>query len=263
MIDRPKQLWEPAPESKRQKVTKKVIETPESLRDEMPKQSKSSTAVKPDHGGVPDPPPGKCAPRSMTLEIDTKAKKANRPKIDVKGNLVADKNKSSVLRKLYVNKCDRNTRDKDGGKSVKSEGEKQKRGKYSPGVIVINLTSPTPPPAMESLSLPPTPSPRKLVQHSTPPISLMCRIDLSKVDINNIDFKKRSEEIKTKMEPPETRQAEKKHKSTTEQKIVKKRVKFDLPGEQVFIIPAVPVKCRKRPNPSPQASQTKARSVTI
>lgn len=266
--------------SEEEKITNKVVETPESSEDEVPKKTMSSTSVKPVHRVTPAPPPGKRAPRSMTPETDPEAKKTTEspPKLDVEVNKVADKKKNDTLRKLFSIKRDGETGGKGGkgGKGgAKSGGKGGKGGKGTPGVIVVECNnerasgspfrersaSPTPPPAVERLSLLTTPSlkkePAKLVQHPTPN-SLMCRIDLNKVNINNIDSKKRSEEIRTRTELPDTRQVGKKHKIPSKRKSDKKRAKSEpaVPHEVTppsVPLPTVPVDHRKWPNSSPQS----------
>lgn len=275
-------------EEKRPKRISKPTVTSDSSEDEIPTKSVSLSPIKPVSRVPPAPPAGKRAPRSFTPESEPETKKEESPpKLDFEGNVVADKKKNDTLRRLFsigLGKRDGETGGKGGkgggkgGKGGKCGGKGGKGGKGTPGVIVEcnserTLVSPLrdrspsplllPPPIMERIPSLPPPSPVREPKTEPFPSSLMCRIDISR--LNHIPSKRRSVEVRTRTENPDTRQGDKKSKKSDKHKSrSEKRKKCEIPPqfEPPPVLPVVlPSDNRKWQSPPHTPVETETTSL--
>lgn len=127
----------------------------------------------------------------------------------------------------------------------------------------VHSPSPPPPPPVERIPSLPPPSPvRELPKPEPIPQSLLCRIDLSRIDLSRLNHissrkKKRSKEVRTRTELSDTRQekeGKREHRSEKRTKSESKKVKSSsvLPPPQLLAPPVtVPVEHQQRKWQSP------------
>ncbi|KAF6216359.1 hypothetical protein GE061_000700 [Apolygus lucorum] len=144
-------------------------------------------------------------------------KEESPPKIDSEGQSIQDKKKNDTLRKLFSKRDNEGGLGKGGkGKGGKGKGmvavvvESDSQSHHSPKVELLPPRVPSPNPSPEEKipdikpveKLPPVPLPKLVYVDGKP--SLTCKIDLS--ILSHIPSKKRSEEVRTHTEIPDTRQ---------------------------------------------------------
>uniref|UniRef100_A0A146LPQ2 AF4/FMR2 family member lilli n=3 Tax=Lygus hesperus TaxID=30085 RepID=A0A146LPQ2_LYGHE len=144
-------------------------------------------------------------------------KEESPPKIDSEGQSIQDKKKNDTLRKLFSKRDNEGGLGKGGkGKGGKGKGmvavvvESDNLSHHSPKVeLPPRVPSPNPSPEEKIPDIkpveksPPVPLPKLVYVDGKP--SLTCKIDLSR--LSHIPSKKRSEEVRTHTEIPDTRQA--------------------------------------------------------
>ncbi|KAL1110440.1 hypothetical protein AAG570_007971 [Ranatra chinensis] len=159
-------------------------------------------------------------------------KEESPPKLDSESLAIQDKKKNDTLRKLFSKRDNECGGGKDGGKGGKAGSIYTKEGKGEKAIVVlvdsenertslqspvkaspIHVTSPVPPnpshriPESATTILSPfvKPNPVTSTDFVNGRMSIICRIDLSK--LSHVPAKKRkSEEIRTRTELPDTRQ---------------------------------------------------------
>lgn len=139
----------------------------------------------------------------------------------------------------------------------------------------MHSPSPPPPPPIERIPSLPPPSPvRELPKPEPLPQSLLCRIDLYRLDMSRLSHvpgrkKKRSKEVRTRTELSDTRQekeSKREHRSQKRTKSESKKVKSSsvLPPPQLSAPPVtVPVEHQQRKWQSPTQTPVEVEATVL